>query len=387
MPTQSLEAPDVHAYTPMLCKAIDVVPDDDQAFVMEVKYDGWRAVCGTNDGSDLAWMTTRSGNPILTVPYLASALASYLPPDTIVDGEIIDPTRIEKAWNRVQKLCDHGTPHEPTPDNPALAYVIFDVQVIAGSDVRLLPLSERRALLTDLLAEATGPDGADGLLTLSPWLTPSHEHLLTLLEDGHEGVVVKRLDSLYANGSKNGSWCKVKPAATETMEVVITDLPHNGKGKNAGLVGSMKWKAPDGRTGRAAGMSDAERRDMTDRPERWINTVVEIAHWGLTDNGVRHPGYKRRRPDRSAGEVLNGPPTPQAVPVATTGKTRTAPAKPAARRMRNYGAMGAPKLLAAEASLVAQEGDAYQRCITSGSGDPAGDLAEVRRVIAEKGWS
>jgi hypothetical protein len=52
--------------------------------------------------------------------------------------------------------------------------------------------------------------------------------------------------------------------------------------------------------------------------------------------------------------------------------------------MRNYQQMGRPKLLASIDSLEKREGEAYEKCMTIGSGDPAADLAVAKRVAREK---
>lgn len=55
------------------------------------------------------------------------------------------------------------------------------------------------------------------------------------------------------------------------------------------------------------------------------------------------------------------------------------------RRMRNYRAMREEKLRACHESLRARAGDAYDRCLSAGSGDPDADLAEVERLTRERG--
>jgi hypothetical protein len=53
--------------------------------------------------------------------------------------------------------------------------------------------------------------------------------------------------------------------------------------------------------------------------------------------------------------------------------------------MRNYRAMRDEKLRACRESLRAQSGDAYERCLSAGSGDPGADLAEIERLERERG--
>jgi hypothetical protein len=52
--------------------------------------------------------------------------------------------------------------------------------------------------------------------------------------------------------------------------------------------------------------------------------------------------------------------------------------------MRNYKGMGKPKLIASIESLEKHEGEAYDRCLTTGSGDPEKDLAVAQQIAREK---
>lgn len=54
------------------------------------------------------------------------------------------------------------------------------------------------------------------------------------------------------------------------------------------------------------------------------------------------------------------------------------------RRMRNYAAMGDDNLVKAHAELLSQ-GDALERCLATGSGEPARDLERVRQLMDERG--
>jgi hypothetical protein len=56
-------------------------------------------------------------------------------------------------------------------------------------------------------------------------------------------------------------------------------------------------------------------------------------------------------------------------------------------KRRNYEAMGDTKLKRCVAELKAGEGDAYDRCLERGSGDPAGDLTEALRAANQRGLS
>jgi ATP-dependent DNA ligase len=84
-----------------------------------------------------------------------------------------------------------------------LRFVVFDVPVLAGVDLRGLPWAERRDRL-ELLADAFEPR-----LELSPLVEPSVA-LARAMEDGViEGLVIKDRTSAYRDGGRGG-WFKVK---------------------------------------------------------------------------------------------------------------------------------------------------------------------------------
>jgi bifunctional non-homologous end joining protein LigD len=84
-----------------------------------------------------------------------------------------------------------------------LRFVVFDVPVLAGVDLRLLPWHERRERL-ELLAQAF-----DVPVELSPLVEPS-TGLFEAMQDGRlEGIVLKDRTAPYRDGSRLG-WHKVK---------------------------------------------------------------------------------------------------------------------------------------------------------------------------------
>lgn len=87
-----------------------------------------------------------------------------------------------------------------------LRFVVFDLPVVAGVDLRPLPWHERRERL-ELLARAF-----DVPLELSPIVEPSAS-LADQMADGRlEGIVLKDRTAPYRDGSRAG-WAKVKDAS------------------------------------------------------------------------------------------------------------------------------------------------------------------------------
>jgi DNA ligase-1 len=69
--------------------------------------------------------------------------------------------------------------------------------------------------------------------------------LASALEHGHEGVVVKALDSPYLAGRRGGEWRKVKPVKTLDLIVIGAEWGH---GRRSGWLSNLHLGAvgPDG---------------------------------------------------------------------------------------------------------------------------------------------
>jgi ATP-dependent DNA ligase len=94
----------------------------------------------------------------------------------------------------------------------ALEFVVFDLPVLAGVDLRPLPWTGRRERL-DLLAQ-----GFEGPMRLSPVVAPSVALALDMQRGDLEGIILKDRTSTYRDGSRAG-WFKVKDRGWYEREV------------------------------------------------------------------------------------------------------------------------------------------------------------------------
>jgi bifunctional non-homologous end joining protein LigD len=120
-----------------------------------------------------------------------------------------------------------------------LVYYVFDLLFLDGKDLRKEALSTRRRLLVDILKKAR-PN-----IRLSKGLQGSKEDLLRVAQEfGLEGLVAKRLNSLYECGQRSGAWVKIKPTKAQEFVIGGYTLP-DGSRKHFGslLVG---YQGPDG---------------------------------------------------------------------------------------------------------------------------------------------
>lgn len=112
---------------------------------------------------------------------------------TVLDGELI----AERFAGTMAAL--YGSKRH----RQALRFVIFDVPVLAGGDLRALPWQERRQRL-ELLAQAF-----EVPLELSPVVEPSSGLATAIVDGSPEGIVLKDRTAPYRDGSRAG-WFKVK---------------------------------------------------------------------------------------------------------------------------------------------------------------------------------
>jgi DNA ligase-1 len=196
----------------------------------------------------------------------------------------------------------------------------FDCLHLDGADLIDRPLSAR----LDALARVAGSHRIPGVVRPSP--VEAAALLDRALDAGHEGVVVKALDSPYAAGRRGRAWQKVKPV--HTLDLVVLGAEW-GYGRRTGSLSNIHLGArdPDGgepiMVGKTfKGMTDAllawqteifprytrERRghEVLLRPE----LVVEIELDGV-QRSPRYPGgvalrfarVVRYRPDKAAAEA------------------------------------------------------------------------------------
>lgn len=284
----------------------------------EFKWDGVRAIASVVGGR--LRLYARSGAEITAAyPELAS-LASTVP-SAVLDGEIVvlDEAGRPSFGALAERIHvrERGRAALLAASRP-VTYMIFDVLSLDGVDLLREPYERRREIL-------------DGLgLAGDHWLCPPtfSDGVATkeaAEENAIEGVMAKRLTSVYRPGHRSADWVKVK--LDQTAEFVIGGWRPGARTLGALLVGvpTKDGLAYRGRVG--GGISAASERALLaalrpieaaaspfaapiPRPDakdaRWVRPelVVELRYGQQTaDNRLRFPRFLRLRPDLSAAEV------------------------------------------------------------------------------------
>src|SRR5690606_4761670 len=116
-----------------------------------------------------------------------------------------------------------------------VTYMIFDLIRLGDEDLADRPYRERRARL-----EGLGLAAPHWLVP--PWFSDGPATMAAATEHALEGVVAKRLDSVYRPGARSPDWVKVK--REQTGDFVIGGWRPGARQLGALLVGSP---TPDGR--------------------------------------------------------------------------------------------------------------------------------------------
>ena len=205
---------------------------DPAEWMAEWKWDGIRSQLIRRSDRTFLWSR---GEELLAGRFPeVEEVGGLLPDGTVIDGELLpwsDGSPLPFA--QLQRRIGRKNLGRKILDEVPVVLVAYDLLEEAGTDIRSLPLEERRRRLAAMLETLPG-----GRLILSPIVAGTEWEDLTLArinarEMGAEGLMLKRLSSTYGVGRKRGDWWKWKVAPLTVDAVLIYAQP--GSGKRAGL--------------------------------------------------------------------------------------------------------------------------------------------------------
>jgi ATP-dependent DNA ligase len=299
----------------MLAKPSRSLPEGEGAWAYEPKWDGFRVIAFV-DGGEIE-LRSRNDRPLARYfPELRFPAGRY-----VLDGEIVVrdadggvafgalQQRIHPAASRIERMA---------AETPAVV-VAFDLLAL-GDDLLLeRPLSERRALLEQLVPAET--------VELCPQVRTGDEARHWLTEQ--EGIIAKELAAPYRPGERVGMF---KVRRQRTLDCVIAGYR---PGKAEGTIGSVMLGLYDDTgelhvVGHSSGFSAREKRELlqtfgpletgergsaepsrwaADRELEWValrpELVVEITYDHASDGRIRHGArIERWREDRDPRSCL-----------------------------------------------------------------------------------
>jgi bifunctional non-homologous end joining protein LigD len=201
------------AIHPMLATLVDQAFDDDE-WLFEIKWDGYRAVAFLKDGKTR--LVSRNQNDLTAeYPELHDLGAHVRAHNTILDGEIVAlDEQGRSSFSLMQQRTgfrERGRRGARNSSIPILYYA-FDLLYLDGCSLFKVDLEKRKELL-------------DGIVTLSEILRYSDHQVgqgtalyRAAADKGLEGIVAKRRRSCYIQ-KRSREWLKIK--ITQQQECVI----------------------------------------------------------------------------------------------------------------------------------------------------------------------
>lgn len=179
-------------------------PFNEPGWTFQVKWDGVRMLTLWT-GAEVQLVNRKGANRTVQYPEIAELQGAF-PPGTVLDGELVVLATGEPKFDLILKreqrrrvaAIKHAREQWP------VTYAVFDLLYWRSKDIRGRSLVERQATLADIW-----PTDAPHLHLVEDF-SQGEELFRAVGELGWEGVVAKRLESVYTPGRSRSEWRKIK---------------------------------------------------------------------------------------------------------------------------------------------------------------------------------
>jgi DNA ligase-1 len=297
----------------------------------EWKWDGIRGQIIKRNNELFVWSR---GEELMTEKFPEyDVLKDLLPDGTVLDGEII-PAKLGAPlpFALMQTRIGRKNISKKQLQEAPISFFVYDILEFDGIDIRNEPLHERRNKLEHIVKNifVAANDPSQVPIQLSPVIPfTSWNDLIEIRaqsrNNGAEGLMLKRKNSIYQVGRKTGDWWKWKIDPLTIDAVMI--YAQKGHGRRSNLYTDYTFAVKDGDklvtfTKAYSGLTDKEFAQVDDfvkknsiekfGPVRTVKPelVFEIAFEGIAASNrhksgvaLRFPRISRWRTDKKADEI------------------------------------------------------------------------------------
>ncbi|WP_379091040.1 cisplatin damage response ATP-dependent DNA ligase [Pedobacter sp. UC225_65] len=311
-----------------LAYALDTEPENlgpTTAWQAEWKWDGIRGQIIKRNGELFIWSR---GEELVTdqFPEL-HFLKDELEDGTVLDGEILSIKEGNvQSFSILQQRLNRKTINKSQLNEAPIGFFAYDVLEYKAQDIRQEPLQQRRSILVAILQKLK----TKNVVLPSPVIEfESWEKLTTLRQSSRElnseGIMLKKLDSIFHTGRKRGDWWKwkINPYTVDTVMIYA----QKGSGRRANFYTDYTFAVKDGEklvtiAKAYSGLTDKEIKEVNSfvnknaiekfGPVRTVKPelVFEIAFEGIAESkrhkaglALRFPRIARWRKDKKVDEI------------------------------------------------------------------------------------
>lgn len=323
-------------WLPQLATLADEIFDNDE-WVFETKYDGYRALIQINKGK--VELVSRNGISFnKKYPPLLESF-SHIKDDMILDGEIVvEDSKGKSHFQWLQYYLEN-------PGRGKLKCYVFDILYFNGFDLTSLELLQRKRIL-----EAVLPQN-DEVIYSGHVIGEGTKALEKVRKEGGEGLIAKKINSTYRIDKRSKDWLKIK--VTQEQEMVIGGFTEP-KGSRSGF-GSLLLGYYEGdkfiySSKCGTGFNEESLKDMHSKLKKleqkaspfetkpkepgahWIKPelVAQIKYTEWTETGsLRHPVFIALRNDKDPKDVTREKPadTDKIIPEEKVVKSKVGKSK------------------------------------------------------------
>lgn len=311
-----------------LAYALEIAPTslgEPKEWQAEWKWDGIRGQIIKRQGELFIWSR---GEELVTdqFPEL-HFLLHELEDGTVLDGEILSvKDGIVQPFNILQQRLNRKTINKSQLNDAPIGFFTYDLLEYEGRDLRDESLFKRRELLEVVVTQLKTPHIVmlSTIIAFNDW-----DGLAQIRQSSRdinsEGIMLKKLDSLYHTGRKRGDWWKwkVTPYTIDTVMIYA----QKGSGRRANFYTDYTFAVKDGdhliTIAKAySGLTDKEIKEVNSfvlknaiekfGPVRTVKPelVFEIAFEGIAESkrhkaglALRFPRIVRWRKDKKAEDI------------------------------------------------------------------------------------
>ena len=209
-------------------------PFNSPDYLFELKLDGIRAILYID--KDKVTIQNKRGDEIIErYPELKQA-SKYTNCSCVLDGEIICMTNGMPDFAKLQRralLTNKLRIHLMMKSCP-VQFVAYDILQKENKILIDLPLIKRKDILNDIVTDSD-------ILAKSRYIFNNGKDFFNLTkQQGLEGIVAKKIDSLYVLGKRSKEWLKIKALNDEDFLICGYKLNDNGKIKDVLLLRKLE---------------------------------------------------------------------------------------------------------------------------------------------------